>query len=151
MPFIGLIKVQVFFIKGRETLSNKLMRLKGEGGEKGERGLCKFQPMTLWGSHWNWSWVLQVVFELECHHHSWSHLSFSAGLNVYFHIHIQIFLFQEGHRKETHVALLLIILCSESVYLYLITLISLFINLKNDPNTRQKCQRQSQADFLTRD
>lgn len=77
------------FIKGRvggrggvgrggdfEQQINEIKRWRRRGGW-GVGGLCKFQPMTLWGSHWNWSYELQVVFQLECHHHSWSRFSFS--------------------------------------------------------------------------
>lgn len=100
MPFIGLVKVQVF-IKGRGggTLNNNLMRSKSEEGVGGvgDRGgwVVQISANVVVRQSLKLKVVSRksrVIFELECHHHSWSHFLFFAGLHVYFHIHIQIFL-----------------------------------------------------------
>lgn len=41
------------FIKGRGDYEQQINEIKRR--RRRERGLCKFQPLTLWGSHWNWS------------------------------------------------------------------------------------------------
>lgn len=138
MPFIGLIKVQVF-TKGRGTLNNKLMRSKSEGGVGGGWGCANF-------SRWHCEAVIetevvslksQVIFELECHHHSWSNFLFFTGLHVYVHIRFQIFLFKGVTKQENPCGALAN--CSLSKCICFVhegttdIIISLSLNLKIDP------------------
>lgn len=156
-PFIGLIKVQVFFFYKREGYFEQQINeiKKGEGGEKGwgvvqipaddiVRQSLKLKVMSYKSSlNWNVTITVGVISLL---------LSFRGGLMCTFTFMSRLF---RGKRREPRVALANCFSVSKCTFnlfkmRHRITFTFFFLSLTIDPHHETKCQRQSQADFLNR-